>query len=56
MLLNLIKEKEKVINILQRENDNLNDNNFKLNKDNIFLFNKNINLKKMLTEFNSSDN
>ena len=56
MLLNLIKEKEKVINILQRENDNLNANNFKLNKDNMFLFNQNINLKKMLTEFNSSDN
>jgi hypothetical protein len=56
MLLNLIKEKEKVINILQSENDNLNANNFKLNKDNMFLFNQNINLKKELTAINSNKN
>ena len=56
MLLNLIKEKEKVINILQSENDNLNANNFKLNKDNMFLFNQNINLKKELTEINNNPN
>ena len=54
MLLNLIKEKEKVINILQSENDNLNANNFKLNKDNMFLFNQNINLKKELTAINNN--
>ena len=53
MLLNLIKEKENVINILQRENDNLNANNFKLNKDNMFLFSQNINLKKQLNDINS---
>ena len=52
MLLNLIKEKENVINILQRENDNLNANNFKLNKDNMFLFSQNINLKKELSVLN----
>ena len=52
MLLNLIKEKENVINILQRENDNLNANNFKLNKDNMFLFSQNINLKKELNNLN----
>ena len=55
MLLNLIKEKEKVITILQRENYNLNADNFKLNKDNMFLFNQNITLKKELTELNSNN-
>ena len=54
MLLNLIKEKEKMINILQRENDNLNVNNFKLNKDNMFLFSQNINLKKQLNILNDT--
>ena len=54
MLLNLIKEKENVINILQRENDNLNANNFKLNKDNMFLFSQNINLKKQLNNLNDT--
>ena len=54
MLLNLIKEKENVINILQRENDNLNANNFKLNKDNMFLFSQNINLKKELSVLNDN--
>jgi hypothetical protein len=52
--LNLIKEKENVINILQRENDNLNANNFKLNKDNMFLFSQNINLKKQLNNLNDT--
>ena len=54
MLLNLIKEKENVINILQRENDNLNANNFKLNKDNMFLFSQNINFKKELSVLNDN--
>ena len=54
MLLNLTKEKENVINILQRENDNLNANNFKLNKDNMFLFSQNINLKKELSALNDN--
>ena len=54
MLLNLTKEKENVINILQRENDNLNANNFKLNKDNMFLFSQNINLKKELSVLNDN--
>ena len=56
MLLNLIKEKENTINILQRENDNLNANNFKLNKDNMFLFSQNINLKKELNILNEQLN
>ena len=56
MLLNLIKEKEKIITILQRENDNLNANNFNLNKDNMFLFNQNINLKKELSLINNNNN
>ena len=56
MLLNLIKEKENTINILQRENDNLNANNFKLNKDNMFLFSQNINLKKQLNILNEQLN
>ena len=56
MLLNLIKEKEKIINILQREIDNLNANNFKLNKDNMFLFNQNLILKKELNSGNNNLN
>ena len=56
MLLNSIKEKEKVIIILQREIDNLNADNFKLNKDNMFLFNQNINLKKELTSLANNNN
>ena len=56
MLLNLNKEKENIINILQRENENLNANNFKLNKDNMFLFSQNINLKKQLAELNDAIN
>ena len=56
MLLNSIKEKEKVIIILQREIDNLNADNFKLNKDNMFLFNQNINLKKELSSLTSNNN
>ena len=56
MLLNLIKEKENTINILQRENDNLNANNFKLNKDNMFLFSQNINQKKELNILNEQLN
>ena len=55
MLLNLIKEKENTINILQRENDNLNANNFKLNKENMFLFSQNINLKKELNDKNNKN-
>ena len=56
MLLNLIKEKEKIITILQREIDNLNANNFNLNKDNMFLFNQNINLKKQLSSVSNYNN
>lgn len=41
MLLNLVKEKERLIAILQKENENLNENNFKLNEENIFLKNNN---------------
>ena len=44
MLLNLVKEKERLISILQKENENLNENNFKLNEENILL--KNINKNK----------
>ena len=40
MLLNLVKEKERLISILQKENENLNKNNFKLNEENISLKNK----------------
>ena len=56
LILNLLKEKEKIINILQAENNNLNSKNFKLNKDNMFLFNQNINLKKVLTELDDNIN
>ena len=40
MLLNLVKEKERLISLLQKENENLNKNNFKLNEENISLKNK----------------
>ena len=40
MLLNLVKEKERLISILQKENENLNENNFKLNEENISLKNR----------------
>ena len=39
MLLSLVKEKERLISILQKENENLNENNFKLNEENISLKN-----------------
>ena len=53
MLLNLVKEKERLISILQKENENLNQNNFKLNEENISLKNKkqnnnNTNIKKTI--------
>ena len=50
MLLNLIKEKEQIINILQNENDNLTAANYKTNKDNMFLFNQNLNLKDQINK------
>ena len=40
MLLNLVKEKERLISLLQKENENLNKNNLKLNEENISLKNK----------------
>ena len=40
MLLSLIKDKERLISILQKENENLNENNLKLNEENILLKNK----------------
>ena len=40
MLLNLVKEKERHMSILKKENEYLNDNNFKLNEENILLSNK----------------
>ena len=45
MLLNLVKEKERLISILQKENENLNENNCKLNEENILLKNNNNNNK-----------
>ena len=42
MLLSLVKEKERFISILQKENENLNENNCKLNEENISLKNKQV--------------
>ena len=36
MLLNLVKDRERYITILKKENEFLNDNNFKLNEENMF--------------------
>ena len=52
MLLNLIKEKERFISILQKENENLNENNFKLNEENISLKNNNKNKTKIKNTIN----
>ena len=56
MLLNLIKEKEQIINILQNENNNLNAANYKTNKDNMFLFNQNLNLKEQINKLTLGPN
>ena len=47
MLLNLVKERERYINILKKENEYLNDNNFKLNEENMQLTNQ-IKLKELI--------
>ena len=47
MLLNLVKERERYINILKKNNDYLNDNNFKLNEENMQLTNQ-IKLKELI--------
>ena len=52
MLLNLVKEKERLISILQKENENLNENNFKLNEENILLNNNNRNKTKIKKTIN----
>ena len=55
MLLNLIKEKERYIGILKKENEYLNENNFKLNEENILLNNQ-IKLKDTILKHNKNTN
>ena len=54
MLLNLIKEKERHIRILKKENEFLNENNFKLNEENILLTNQ-IKLKDSMLKNNINE-
>jgi hypothetical protein len=54
MLLNLVKEKERHLSILKKENEYLNENNFKLNEENILLTNK-IKLKEKLIRNNNQN-
>ena len=51
MLLNLVKDRERYISILKKENEFLNDNNFKLNEENMFLTNQ-IKLKDSIIKTN----
>ena len=48
MLLNLVKEKEHTMNIIKKENMNINSNNFKLNQENIKLNNQIRKLKSII--------
>jgi N-terminal acetyltransferase B complex non-catalytic subunit len=57
-LLNLVKDKEKIISILQKENESLNQNNYLLNEENFKLknsnsngYNKNIKIKNTINLF-----
>ena len=52
MLLNLVKEKERLISILQKENQNLNENNCKLNEENILYKNNKKNKDNINTTVN----
>ena len=54
MLLNLIKDKERQIRILRKENEFLNENNFKINEENILLTNQ-IKLKDTMLKNNNND-
>ena len=54
MLLNLIKDKERYIRILKKENEFLNENNFKLNEENILITNQ-IKLKDTMIKNNNSN-
>ncbi len=56
MLNRLLNEKNIQISILEEENKNLNSKNFILNKENIFLFNQNIELKKHVEKYIESKN
>ncbi len=60
MLLNLVKDKERHLAILKKENEYLNENNFKLNEENIFLTNqiksKDSLLKNIQKQNNKKDN
>ena len=51
MLLNLVKDRERYISILKKENEFLNNNNFKLNEENMFLTNQ-IKLKDSIIKTN----
>ena len=50
LLFKLLVDRNITINLLEKENDNLNKKNFKLNKDNMDLFNENLDLKEHINK------
>ena len=48
LLFKLLVDRNITINLLEKENDNLNKKNFKLNKENMDLFNENLDLKEQI--------
>ena len=50
LLFKLLVDRNITINLLEKENDNLNKKNFKLNKENMDLFNENLDLKEQINK------
>ena len=50
LLFKLLFDRNITINLLEKENDNLNKKNFKLNKENMDLFNENLDLKEQINK------
>ena len=50
LLFKLLVDRNITINLLEKENDNLNKKNFQLNKDNMDLFNENLDLKEQINK------
>ena len=54
LLFKCLVDRNITINLLQKENDNINKKNFKLNKDNMDLFQENLDLKEQLNKLKES--
>ena len=54
LLFKLLVDRNITINLLEKENDNLNKKNFQLNKDNMDLFNENLDLKENINKIKES--